>query len=231
MTAATFNKLIHDKATETSVMFAKMQCAGHYTAIEKSGWSDIINRHATALFGDASPRNFTKCITENEEGRLFYQALKFAQGSEIKPQPIEKDDGPVHIGPAHAKMHSLAVDRQRERTIRWAAAYSEVYNAPANAALRAEVQREHLEHALAGIHGGVDHTLSTGEAQRKEPAKDFTNVGDFGRAIARKNAEKRLQELADARHADHPEESPAISYTKILTDAKHAELRKAALVA
>ena len=103
MTATSFDKVMHDKQTETSVLFAKMQCAGHFTAIEKSGWIDIINRHSTALYGDASPRNFTKCITQNEEGRLFYRALKFAEGSEIKPQPVEKlPSAPAHIGPHHA---------------------------------------------------------------------------------------------------------------------------------
>jgi len=225
MTATSFNKLMHDRATETSVAFAKMQCAGHFTAIEKSGWIDIINRHATALYGDSTPLNFTKCITENEEGRLFFQALKFAEGPEIKP-PVEKQDtGPVHIGESHAKMHSLAIDRQRERSIPYSAAYTEVYTAAANAALRAAVQREHLEHALTGIHGGVTGTLSIQEAQHKEPAKDFRNVGDYSRNVA----EKKLQELASKRREAHPGESEAVAFTKVLTDPANAAIRKAAL--
>ncbi len=228
MTATSFDKVMHDKATETATMFAEMQCAGHFTAIEKSGWIDIINRHSTALYGDASPRNFTKTITDNAEGRLFYRALKFAEGSEIKP-PVEKQDGgPVHIGEAHAKMYSLAIDRQRERTISFPAAYSEVYSAAANAALRAAVQREHLEHQLSNIHGtgGVTHTLSIQEAQRMEPAAPkFRGAGDYSRDIA----EKKLQELADARHAAHPEERASTSYSKVLLDPANAEIRKAAL--
>ena len=89
MTATSFDKVMHDKATETATMFAKMQCAGHYTAIEKSGWIDIINRHSTALYGDASPRNFTECITENEEGRLFYRAHERGRAAPRSSRAVE----------------------------------------------------------------------------------------------------------------------------------------------
>ena len=90
-----------------------------------------------------------------------------------------------------------------------------------------------MNFALAGVHGsgGVTGTLSISEAQNLEPAKDFTRTGDFGRQIARKNAEAELQKLADQRHAAHPEESRATSYTKVLTDPQHAAIRKAALSA
>ena len=79
--------------------------------------------------------------------------------------------------------------------------------------------------------GGVTHTLSTREAEGLEPAKDFsaTGTGDYSRAVARKNAEAELQRLADQRHAAHPEETHASSYTKVLTDPRHAAIRKAAL--
>jgi len=207
-------------------MFAKMQCAGSPTGISKSAWLKIIERRSSELYGSnaalSQAQKFTKTITEDENGRLFYRALKSADGPEVEA-PVEKQDsGPVHIGEAHAKMHSLAIDRQRERSIPYSAAYTEVYTNAANGALRAAVQREHLEHALAGIHGsgGVSGTLSIDQAQRAAPAKDFTNVGDYSRAVA----EKKLQALADARHAAHPEE-----YTKVLTDPANAEIRKAAL--
>jgi len=175
-------------------------------------------------------------MCEDEIGRLLYKAMKAAPGSEVKTDPAHGTQdfvgrGLQHIGENHARMHSLAVDRQKERGVPYAHAYTEVYTNSANAALRAAVQREHLEHALAGIHGGVTHTLSIQQAQNLEPAKDFTRTGDFGRAIARKNAEAELQRLADARHALHPEESRATSYTKVLTDPRHAAIRKAALSA
>jgi hypothetical protein len=231
MVATSFNKAMHDKATETSVLFAKMQCAGHFTAIEKSGWIDIINRHSTALYGDASPRNFTKTITEDENGRLFYQALKFAEGSEIKPKPVEAPQPPEHIGPHHARLHVEATARQRERGITYAAAVSEVVNA--DPALSAAVRDEHLQHALGAMSGagGVTGTMDIGQAQRMEPAKDFsaTGTGDYSRQVARKNAEAELQRLADQRHAAHPEEKASTSYSKVLMDAGNAALRRVAL--
>jgi hypothetical protein len=123
MTAASFNKLSHADATERSVMFAKMQCEGRGTGLEKSDWIDTINRRSTALYGDASPRNFTKTITEDETGRLFFAALKRAGGSEIKPLVEKADDGPpvkldqfapcVALGEASA--HDVSLSRAKVR--------------------------------------------------------------------------------------------------------------------
>jgi hypothetical protein len=147
--------------------------------------------------------------------------------SEIKPDSVTRPQDFVepHRGEAHARMHSLAVDRQRSRSIPYSAAYSEVYTAPQNASIRAAVQREHLEAQLKNIHGGgVTGTLSIQEAQRKEPARSFSGTG-YDRDIA----EKKLQSLADARHAAHPEESASQSYVKVMLDPAHAEIRKAAL--
>ena len=120
-------------------------------------------------------------------------------------------------------------------TVSYSGAYSYLYAHPDNAALREQIKREHLEHALAGIHGsgGVSGTLSLQEAERLEPAKDFsaTGTGDYSRAVARKNAELQLQKLADQRHAAHPEEKASTSYSKVLLDPSNAQLRRAALVA
>ena len=181
-------------------------------------------------------------MCDDEIGRLLYKAVKAAPGSEVKPgsDTPEVEMGPRHIGPAHARMHSLAIDRQKERSIPYAHAYSEVYTHAANAALRAAVQREHLEDQLEGIHGsgGVSGTLSIQEAQRageNEPTgggkvRDFPGSA-YGASQARKNAEAELQKLAEAHHAKFGTKSVAISYSKILTDPQHVAIRKAALVA
>jgi hypothetical protein len=150
-------------------------------------------------------QRFSRAISGGDDVAMtLYRAMQHAPGSSVRA-PVEKaDGGPVHIGESHAKMHSLAIDRQRERSIPYSAAYTEVYTNPANAALRAAVQREHLEHALAGIHGngGVSGSLTIQEAQRLEPAKDFsaTGAGDYSRQVARKNAEAELQKLVHRFH-------------------------------
>ena len=75
--------------------------------------------------------------------------------------------------------------------------------------------------------GGVSGTLSIDQGQNLERVPNLRGAGDYSRAIA----EKKLQELADARHANHPEEKASTSYSKVLLDPANAEIRKAALVA
>jgi hypothetical protein len=216
----------------TMIVFAKRLLDGHETPFSKADFVDAIQTRADAtLPADWSPqRRFSRAISGGDSvASELYRACKAAPGSEVRA-PVEKvDDGPVHIGPAHAKMHSLAVDRQRERPISFAAAYSEVYSHANNAALRAAVQREHLQQALAAIHGGgVSGTLSIDQAQRMEPAKDFTRTGDYGRDIARKSAESELESLARAFHSKHAEKSYEQCFTKILTAPENRALAKRA---
>ena len=237
MTVLDFSKaLLGD--TSTMVFYAKRLLGGGETPFTKADFVDAIQARADATLPDklTPQQRFSRAISGGDEVAMtLFRAMNAAPGSSVRA-PVEKaDDGPVHIGPAHAKMHSLAIDRQRERSIPYSAAYTEVYTNAINAALRAAVQREHLQHALDGIHGsgGVTGSMSIQEAQRKEPAKDFsaTGTGDYSRQVARKNADEKLQKLADARHAAHPEEKASTSYTKVLLDPANVEIRKAALVA
>ena len=83
----------------------------------------------------------------------LYRAMNAAPGSSVRP-PVEKQDsGPVHIGPAHARMHSLAVARQRARSISYAHAYTEAYLDPANESVKRAVEAEHQADRCAGETG------------------------------------------------------------------------------
>jgi hypothetical protein len=225
--------------TATMATFAKRVVDGRDTPFEKHHFVSALQKRADQIYPVdklTQQQRFSRCMCDDETGRLLYKAVKASPGSEVDPAHGRQDyveRAPAHIGPAHARMASLATDRQKADSIPYARAYSQVYSHPDNIALRAAVQREHLEAALAGIHGngGVTGTLSIQEAQRMEPAKDFTGTGDYSRDIARKSAEAQLQKLADTRHAAHPEESTATSYTKVLVDPANAAIRKAALVA
>jgi hypothetical protein len=220
--------------TVAMIFYAKRLLAGHETPFSKADFVDAIQTRADAtLPADWSPQQrFSRAISGGDSvAAELYQAMKSAPGSEVRAAPIEKaDDGPAHIGPAHAKMHSLAIDRQRERPISYPAAYSEVYTRPDNATLRAAVQREHLENAMEAIHGGVDHTMSIQEAQGMQPAKDFsaTGTGDYSRAMARKSesAESELEKLARDYHAKHSEKSYEQCFSKILTAPENRALMK-----
>jgi hypothetical protein len=97
-----------------------------------------------------------KAITEDETGRLLYQAMKIAPGSEVKPAPQpappSREAEAKLVGPAHAKMHSLAVDHQRANPrLSYEAAYSRMYTHPENAGLRAGINREHLGASMAAV--------------------------------------------------------------------------------
>ena len=219
--------------TATMIFYAKRLLGGGETPFTKADFVDAIQARADATLPDklTPQQRFSRAISGGDEVAMtLYRAMNAAPGCSVRP-PVEKQDsGPVHIGPAHAKMHSLAIDRQRERSIPFAAAYTEVYTNPANASIRAAVQREHLEFALNNLHGGVTGTLSIQEAQRMEPAKDFAGTGDYQRDIATKKsaAECELRSLASKRRA-LTGETDAVAFTKVLTDPSNAALRRAAL--
>jgi hypothetical protein len=217
--------------TVSMVFYAKKLLDGHETPFTKADFIDAIQVRADATLPDnLSPQQrFSRAISGGDSvASELYRACKIAPGAEVRA-PVEKaDDGPVHIGPAHARMHALAVDHSKAKSMTYQGAYSYVYSHPDNAALRAAVQREHLAHALAGIHNGPAPTLSIHEAQNLQPARSFRNVGDYSRDVASKSAVSELEKLARAYHAAHPEKSYESAFTKILTAPENRALMKRA---
>jgi hypothetical protein len=165
---------------ESIVMFAKIAVnQGRSPGIEKHDFYDAIMKRADELRadGESPQKSFVKAITEDETGRLLYQAMKIAPGAEVKPvalpSPPSREESARLLGPAHARMHSMAVDHQRANPrLSYEAAYSRMYTAPENAGLRAEINREHLGAAL--------RTLTIDEAQALEPAPPFPAYGHPG---------------------------------------------------
>src|ERR1700730_13277839 len=154
-----FQKIL--PADSSIVMFAKIAVnQGRSPGLEKDAFYDAIVKRADELRADGeSPQQaFAKVITEDETGRLLYQAMKIAPGSEVKPGPLPAPPSPEAaaklLGPAHARLHSQAVDHQRANArLSYESAYSRMYTAPANAGLRAEINREHLAASMAAVHG------------------------------------------------------------------------------
>ena len=151
-----FQKIL--PADESIVMFAKIAVnQGRSPGIEKHDFYDAIVKRAGALRADGeSPQQaFAKTIVDDPEGRLLYQAMKIAPGSEVKaapqPAPPSPEAAANLLGPAHAKMHSQAVDHQRANPrLSYESAYSRMYTHPDNAGLRAEINREHLAASMRG---------------------------------------------------------------------------------
>jgi hypothetical protein len=156
-----FEKIIRDH--EILVLdFAKRQIEGERTGLEKHDYLAAIEGRAAKLRADGeSPQQaFTKVITDDEIGKLLFKALKRAPGSEVKPAPQpappSREAEAKLLGPAHAKMHSQAIDHQRANPrLSYESAYSRMYAHPENASLRAEINREHLAASMAAVHGRI----------------------------------------------------------------------------
>ena len=148
-------------ANSSIVMFAKIAVnQGRSPGIEKHDFYDAIVKRAEALRADGeSPQQaFSKVITDDETGRLLYKAMQIAPGGELKPvaqpAPPSREESAKLLGPAHARLHSQAVDHQRANPrLSYEAAYSRMYTHPENAGLRAEINREHLGASMASLHG------------------------------------------------------------------------------
>ena len=71
------------------------------------------------------------------------------------PDPLQKAaEVAEFLGPAHAKIHSLAVDHQRAHSgMSYQQAYSHLYSRPENEALRNAVKAEHMRATMAAMHG------------------------------------------------------------------------------
>ena len=146
---------------ESIVMFAKIAVnQGRSPGIEKHDFYDAIVKRADELRADSESRQqaFAKVITEDETGRLLYKAMQIAPGSEVKPvaQPTapSREESARLLGPAHAQMHSAAIDLQRRvPRLSYEAAYSRVYSDPNLAGLREKVRNEHLSASMRAVYG------------------------------------------------------------------------------
>jgi hypothetical protein len=164
---------------ESIVMFAKIALnQGRSPGLEKDAFYDAIVKRAEALRadGESQQQAFSKVITEDETGRLLFQAMKIAPGAEVKPAPQPAPPSPEAaanlLGPAHARLHSQAVDHQRANPrLSYESAYSRMYTHPDNASLRAEINREHLAASMAAAHG--DGAL--GKAAPPDPSQDYVS--------------------------------------------------------
>jgi hypothetical protein len=172
---------------ESIVMFAKIAVnQGRSPGIEKHDFYDAIVNRAEALRADGESRQqaFAKVITEDKTGRLLYKAMQIAPGAEVKPAPQpappSREELARLLGPAHARLHSMAVDHQRAHSgMSYQQSYSYLYTRPENEPLREKIKAEHMAATL--------RTLSIGEAQNLDPARAFPpygHPGDRGAASA-----------------------------------------------
>jgi hypothetical protein len=70
--------------------------------------------------------------------------------------PLRKAaDHAQHLGPNHARLHSLAIDHMRAHSgMSYESAYSHLYSRPENVSLRNAVKAEHMQATMAGMARG-----------------------------------------------------------------------------
>jgi hypothetical protein len=98
------------------VIYAKIAVnQGRSPGLEKDAFYDALMKRSEALRadGESQQQAFTKTITEDEMGKLLYQAMKIAPGRETKPPPDESQDY-VSPGPAHDELNRLVMTRMKE---------------------------------------------------------------------------------------------------------------------
>jgi len=167
---------------ESIVMFAKIAVnQGRSPGIEKHDFYDAIVKRAAALRadGESQQQAFTKAITDGETGRLLYKAMQIAPGAEVKPAPQpappSREAAAQLLGPAHARLHSQAVDHQRANPrLSYESAYSRMYTHPENAGLRAKINREHLAASMAAVHGRGELGKAVAPP---DPLQDYVSPG------------------------------------------------------
>jgi hypothetical protein len=154
-----FQKIL--PADSSIVMFAKIAVnQGRSPGLGKDAFYDAIVKRADELRadGETPQQSFAKVITGDKTGRLLFKAMQIAPGQEVKfapqPAPPSPEAAAKLLGPAHARLHSQAVDHQRANPrLSYESAYSRMYTHPENASLRAEINREHLAASMAAAHG------------------------------------------------------------------------------
>jgi hypothetical protein len=122
-----------------------------------------------------------------------------------------------HLGPAHARLHSLAIDHQRARAgMSYESAYAylygkpeNLYGKPENEALRNAVKAEHMRATMSGLGGG-----ELGKAAA--PADPPDPIG---------SAHDEMADLVAAYMATHPKATREMAFTAVYTDVGNRGLK------
>jgi hypothetical protein len=195
--------------------------------VDRGPYYRMIDKQALARqaqTGESYAVAFTKC-NEDPTNKVIVDNLKYEDqarshdaifGSRFSAIPIAKKahydplakaaEVAEHLGPNHAKLHSMAVDHQRAHAGQsYESAYSYLYSKPENVALRNAVKREHMQATMSGYRQGVDKAAPADAIQDDvDPSKRGDNPG---------SAHAELHVLVDRRMRNEP----GISYQQAFT--------------
>jgi hypothetical protein len=161
----------------------------------------------TKIYEDPSNRS----IVDRAQLDHLAKAHDAIHGTRLSPIPVQKAEAydPLrkaaevaeHLGPAHAKLHSLAVDHQRAHAgMSYQSAYAYLYAKPENAALRNAVKSEHMRSTMAGVQGD-----GVGKAAPPDPPQDDVSPG---------SAHDELNDLVMTRMKNEPKLSYQQAFTR-----------------
>jgi hypothetical protein len=129
-------------------------------AIRDGAKSDDLARAFDATYGTA------KSLIPTQKAAPYDPLAKAAELAEIR-------------GPAHAKIHSLAIDHQRAHPgMSYQSAYGYLYSKPENTALREKIKNEHMQATMAGLGNEL------GKAAPPDPKQDDISPGSADYEIA-----------------------------------------------
>jgi hypothetical protein len=152
-----------------------------------------------AVTGESFEKAFTECycdpsnavIRDNATYEHLAQGYDSTFGYRLSAIPVAKAApafDPIrkhaelaeHLGPAHAKLHSLAVDHQRAHGgMSYQQAYSHLYSRPENVSLRNAVKAEHMQATMSGVGQGLGKAAAPADALQDDvdPSRRGDNPG------------------------------------------------------
>jgi hypothetical protein len=200
--------------------------------VDRGPYMAMLNRQARArqaVTGESFEKAFTECYIAPENASIrdnaTYEHLAMGEdaicGSRLSPLSVQKaapSYDPLakaaelaeHLGPNHAKLHSMAIDHQRAHDgMSYQSAYAYLYGKPENVGLRNAVKAEQLKATMSGY---ADQGL--GKAAPADPAQDDVTPG---------SARAELHALTAARMR----RDPSLSYERAFTqEYLHEDNRK-----
>jgi hypothetical protein len=160
--------------------------------VDRGPFAKMLDRQALAhqaQFGGTYEQAYVKIYTDPSNRSIVDNArlnhLEMGEdaicGTRLSPIPVQKAEpsyDPLrkaaeiaeHLGPNHAKLHSMAVDHMRAHAGQsYQSAYSYLYAKPENLALRNAVKAEHMKATMAGYSDGL------GKAAPADPPQDYAH--------------------------------------------------------
>jgi hypothetical protein len=193
-------------------------------------WHAMLDKMALALqaqIGCSYEQAFTKVYTDPKNAAIrdgskyddlakaydstYGTAMSLVKTAPPAPyDPLQKAAELAEIrGPAHAKLHSMAIDHQRAHPGQsYESAYGYLYAKPENAPLREKIKSEHLAATMSGHAVAATHGDGLGKAAPADPEQDY--VSPSARTPA---AAEELDRLVVARMKGDPK----LSYERAFT--------------